>query len=491
MNKQIKTVNTALIIDDDFEFQSIFKEVLLQEGIEKSIICTDDRKVIDILHTHPVKIILLDITKTTLPGIELLTAIKLLHPEIPVIIVSYENNMEQAIECIKREAFDYILKPFDRKKLQSIVAKAVSHTASEFKSEIETLRSEVEFLSNIKQCTQLKNKENFSEIITNDPYMLSVFSYCEVISKTWNSVLITGSTGTGKELIARAIHRSSKRTGEFVACNIAGFDDQMLSDALFGHIKGAFTTAVSNRYGLVHKAEGGTLFLDEIGDLSLVSQVKLLRLLQENEYSPLGSDKVFKAKTQVVVATNCNIKELCSKKLFRNDLYYRLITHSINLPALKDRKDDIPLLLDYFLNTSSERFSIKKPSYHDGLVQLLQLYEFPGNIRELKSMVEDALVNHSSKMLSGKIFKKHIERNSKEMHLENAFTIAEILISQLEKLPGIKESADILINEAMKRTKGNQTLAAKMLGISHQALNRRLKNISSSNNPRKDAENHL
>ncbi len=481
MNTKNIYESTALIIDDDIELQSLYKNILSHENIKKTIQCTDDRKVVDLLDKHPIKLIILDITKTTLPGIEMLTAIKLLHPEIPVIIVTSVNKVEIAVECLKKEAFDYILKPFNREKMQSTVAGAVSYANTEVKSEIEILRSEIEFLRNMKQHPLLKNRKAFSDIITNNPNMFSVFSYCESISKTWNSVFITGKTGTGKELIARAIHKSSRRTGEFVACNIAGFDDQMLSDALFGHIKGAFTSAVSNRKGLVDKSEGGTLFLDEIGDLSLVSQVKLLRLLQENEYSPLGSDDVKKAKTQVIVATNCNIKDLCSKKLFRNDLYYRLITHSIDLPALKDRKEDIPLLLDYFLNASADKLNIKVPTYHSGLIQILQLYDFPGNIRELKSMVEDAVVNHTSKMLSGKIFQKHIEQNAQDLNFEKiSQTDAEYFISEIDPLPHIREFADILINEAMKRTNNNQTLAAKMLGISHQALNRRLKNIIDS-----------
>jgi DNA-binding NtrC family response regulator len=481
MNKTNKNKSTALIIDDDIELQSLYENILSRESIEQVIHCTEEHKVVDFIDKYPIKLIILDITKTTLPGIEMLTAIKLLHPEIPVIIATSENKVEIAVECLKREAFDYILKPFDTKKMQSTVAGAVSYADTEVKSEIEVLRSEIEFLRNIKQFPQLKNRKDFSDIITNNPYMFAVFSYCESISKTWNSVFITGKTGTGKELIARSIHKSSNRAGKFVACNIAGFDDQMLSDALFGHIKGAFTGAVSNRKGLVDKAEGGTLFLDEIGDLSLVSQVKLLRLLQENEYSPLGSDEVKKAKTQVIVATNCNIKDLCSKKLFRNDLYYRLITHSINLPALKDRKEDIPLLLDYFLNVSADKLNLKVPTYHSSLIQILQLYDFPGNIRELKSMVEDAVVNHTSKMLSGKIFRKHIEQNTQDINFEKiSQTDAEYFISEIDPLPHIKEFTDIIIHEAMKRTKNNQTLAAKMLGISHQALNRRLKNIIDS-----------
>ena len=481
MNKKNKNKSTALIIDDDVELRSLYENILSHERIEQVIHCTEEHKIVDFIDKYPIKLIILDITKTILPGIEMLTAIKLLHPEIPVIITTSENKVEIAVECLKREAFDYILKPFDTEKMQSTVAGAVSHAETEVKSEIEALRSEIEFLRNIKQLPQLKNRKDFSDIITNNPYMFSVFSYCESISKTWNSVFITGKTGTGKELIARAIHKSSNRTGEFVACNIAGFDDQMLSDALFGHIKGAFTGAVSNRKGLVDKAEGGTLFLDEIGDLSLVSQVKLLRLLQENEYSPLGSDEVKKAKTQVIVATNSNIKDLCSKKLFRNDLYYRLITHSINLPALKDRKEDIPLLLDYFLNVSADKLNLKVPTYHSGLIHILQLYDFPGNIRELKSMVEDAVVNHTSKMLSGKIFRKHIEQNTQDINFEKiSQTDAEYFISEIDPLPRIKEFTDIIIHEAMKRAKNNQTLAAKMLGISHQALNRRLKNIITS-----------
>ena len=474
LNKIIN--NAALIIDNEKLFIDLYKPILNAFGLKKIFTSTNDKKIMTILDKESVNIIIFDIAKSFLDGIDLLTAIKLLYPEVPIIIVTNELDIKVALNCVKKGAFDYIEKNTDEYKLRKVIKSALNYQYTS--DEVSRLRSDISYLMNIKHNIKLKDNTAFSELITNSDYMFSVFAYCEAIAKTKNTVFIKGDTGTGKELIARAIHKSSKRTGGFVACNIAGFDDQMLSDALFGHVKGAFTGAVSKRTGLVDKANGGTLFLDEIGDLNLSSQVKLLRLLQEREYTPLGSDEIKTSDIQIVVATNRDIKEMCSKKVFRKDLYFRLMTHCIELPGLKDRKNDIPLLFDYFLKNTAHRLNIKIPTYHQSLVHMLQLYDYPGNIRELKNMIEDALVNHTSKMLSGKIFQKHINRSKFNEGYEDRISLSiEGLISQLDELPGIKKFADMLVCEAMKRTGDNQTLAAKMLGISHQAFNRRLKNM--------------
>jgi transcriptional regulator with PAS, ATPase and Fis domain len=324
---------------------------------------------------------------------------------------------------------------------------------------------------------ELKNPEAFSKIISCNKRMLSVFHYCEAVAATRQPVLITGETGVGKELFAGVIHKLSKLSGNFLPVNISGFDDNMLSDTLFGHCKGAFTGAIDNRSGIIEKASGGTLFLDEIGDLSLTSQVKLLRLLQEGEYSPLGSDTVKISDARVVLATNRDLWKLQQDSNFRKDLYYRISTHHIQIPPLRDRKDDIKLLLDHFIIKASKEMNKVPPSYHPELITRLKSYHYPGNIRELEGMVYDALSNHKSKMLSMDIFINHIERNSREQYdmlPEKKESISE-LFSDLVELPTLKSSSDTLVDEAIKRSEGNQSIAAKILGISPQALSARLK----------------
>jgi transcriptional regulator with PAS, ATPase and Fis domain len=321
----------------------------------------------------------------------------------------------------------------------------------------------------------------FSKIITQNKNMLSIFRYCEAIAKSRQSVLVTGETGAGKELFAQALHQLSGCQGSFIPVNIAGFDDNLLSDTLFGHKKGAFTGAMENREGMIEKASGGTLFLDEIGDLNISSQVKLLRLLQEREYSPLGSDLPKRSDARVILATHQDLRELQKDSKFRKDLYYRISTHHIHIPPLRERKDDIKLLLDHFILQAASEMNKKLPVYHGELVNLLSTYYFPGNIRELQSMVFDAVSNHTSKMLSMNIFKSHIDLNSSNIQNITKITNSDseektIWTSSLDTLPTLKQACYSLVEESLKRANGNQSIAARMLGISPQAFSARLKN---------------
>jgi DNA-binding NtrC family response regulator len=311
---------------------------------------------------------------------------------------------------------------------------------------------------------KLEHPEAFSEIITNSPAMKSIFQYIEAISLSPQPALITGETGVGKELVARAIHRLSCRTGAFVPVNIAGLDDNVFADTLFGHRKGAFTGADQTRSGLVEQASGGTLFLDEIGDLSLASQVKLLRLSQDGEFFPLGSDVAKRSDARVLVATNQDLEVLQSSGRFRKDLYYRLCAHHIHLPPLRERREDLPLLIDHFLETASQTLGKKKPTPP----------------RELQSMILDAVSSHKSGKLSMQVFKSYIRQKHPTFPIDSKQLPSgqTSLLSFSEQLPTFKQAEQSLLSEAMERAKGNQAIAAQMLGITRQALNKRLKGIS-------------
>ena len=301
----------------------------------------------------------------------------------------------------------------------------------------------------------------------------------EAISVTSEPILITGETGVGKELIAKALHKLSNREGHFVTTNIAGLDDQMFSDTLFGHKKGAFTNAVEDRPGQIERAAGGSIFLDEIGDLGIQSQIKLLRLLQEKEFYPLGSDAPRFTDSLIILATNKNLAELVNEGKFRKDLYYRLNVHRITPIPLRERIDDIPLLTDFFIEQAAKDFGKEKPAYPPQLATLLSTYHFPGNIRELKSMIYDAVGTHESKVMSLKTFKKHIDPDHNiDVEYLNRQNNQKVTFG--DKLPTLKEVQSELVSEALKRTNNNQSIAADMLGVTRQALNRRLQNNKDS-----------
>ena len=293
---------------------------------------------------------------------------------------------------------------------------------------------------------------------------------------TSEPVLITGETGVGKELIAKAIHERSGLKGRLVPVNTAGLDDTMFSDTLFGHRKGAYTGADKTRPGLIVRAEGGTLFLDEVGDLTPSSQVKLLRLLQEGEYMPLGQDEIKHTNVRIITVTNQDLWHLQKSGRFRKDLNFRLRTHHINVPPLRDRPGDLPLLVDFFLDKAASALNKKKPTVPKELVPLLQTYSFPGNIRELQAMLFDAVSRHTNRVLSLSSFKRHIFERHRDMGPTEHMAQQEPAYLRFPKdLPTIKEATRLLVAEAMKRGGGNQSLAAKMLGITQQALSKRLK----------------
>ncbi len=304
--------------------------------------------------------------------------------------------------------------------------------------------------------------------------MRAVFQYVEAVAATGEPVLIVGETGTGKELIARALHTVSGRPGAFVPVNIAGLDENILADTLFGHRKGAFTGAEHHRPGLVEQAAGGTLFLDEIGDLPSGSQLKLLRLIQEREYLPLGTDLTRRADCRMVFATHHDLEDEVESGRFRRDLLFRLQTHQVRLPPLRERLDDLALLLDHFLAQAAGLLQRKKPSYPRELLLLLGTYDYPGNLRELRNMVVDAVSRHPGGILGLEPFKDYIRARRGSQPEQVARGNAITPFAELKTLPTLKEAGRALVEEALQRVNGNQRLAAEMLGITRQALNWRL-----------------
>jgi len=454
-----------LMVDDEINLLNSFDLTLAESGIDNTILCNDSREVLNILKEKKVSLILLDLSMPHIRGEELLEKITPDFPEIPVIVVTGDTEIETAVHCMKLGAFDYITKPVEPNRLINQIKRAL---------ELSELKKQNSLLTDRLFSDNLENPNAFSEIITQNKKMKSMFQYMEAIAGTREPIRITGETGVGKELIAKSLHKLSKRTGRFVTTNIAGLDDQMFSDALFGHKKGAFTNANQDRKGYIEMATGGTIFLDEIGDLNAQSQVKLLRLLQEKEYYPLGSDDPRFTDALIIVATNRDLHQMVQDGEFRKDLYYRLNVHKVKPLSLVDRLDDLPLLVDYFLDLAAKDLDKPKPTPPPELITLLSTYCFPGNVRELQSMIYDAVSTHKFKIMSLSIFKKHISEHKATEHKDNYSDLKSNEIKFGNQLPTLKEIQNDLVNEAMKRSNNNQSIAADLLGVTRQALNKRI-----------------
>ncbi|GAB4299751.1 MAG: sigma-54 dependent transcriptional regulator [Desulfuromonadia bacterium] len=452
-----------LLVDDEPELLKASTLILKSRGFDGVISCDDSRRVMGILASNEISVVILDLYMPHLPGIDLLSMIIHEYPELPVIVMTAVDDAETAVLCIRKGAFDYLVKPVDGGRLVSTVMRALEHYS---------LSREIDSLRNVLFGGGIRNPEAFAGIVTGSPRMETLFRYMEMISGSCHPVLITGETGTGKELAARAIHLLSGRKGEFVPLNVAGVDDLVFSDTLFGHRKGAFTGADQPRDGLISRAEDGTLFLDEIGDLSEQSQIKLLRLIQEREYYPVGSDISKRTNARIVMATNHDLHALIRERKFRKDLYYRISSHRIEIPPLRERIEDIPLLLDHFLAMSANQLGKKKPTYPRELITLLSTYEFPGNVRELQSLVQDAVARHTGGILSLQSFSETlgVAMSNRQPAAVEGGKVEGIF----GHFPTIAEMEDFLVKEALARTSGNQGLAATLLGISRQTLNKKV-----------------
>ena len=457
-----------LIVDDELEIIRVFDSVLQSGGINNIIPCQDSREVSKILGKQEIEVILLDLMMPHVGGEEILQRVVQDYPEIPVIMITGVYEVGSAVQCMKFGAFDYLLKPIDAGQLLISVRRAI---------EMRELRLENSLLTHRFLSDSLERPEVFRPIITQNNKMRSIFQYCEAIARGQHPVLITGETGTGKELIAKALHDLSGRQGKYLAVNVAGLDDTVFSDTLFGHTRGAFTGADAVRQGIIESAKDGTLMLDEIGDLSDVSQVKLLRLLEQREYFPVGADIARQASVRILVTTHRNLEELQRSGKFRGDLYYRLCNHHVNIPPLRERKEDIPLLLEHFLIVAANEFGKKKPIYPQELPALLQSYHFPGNVRELKTMILDAVSTHRGRQLSTEAFRSLMKGKGKSQRSSAIGNLPadSTWASGLTCLPKLKEATQILVEEALRRANNNQKTAALMLGISPQALSKRLK----------------
>jgi DNA-binding NtrC family response regulator len=376
-----------------------------------------------------------------------------------VTVVTADERPATIVECMKRGAFDYVSKPISASRLTTIMGHVRSIV--ELKREVRLLGGEAEGAS---------RNPAFSRIVTRSPLMFGLFRTVERIARSPLAVLVAGESGVGKELVSRAIHDLSRREGAFIPVNMAGLDDTLFADTLFGHVKGAYTGAEGKRRGLVREADGGTLFLDEIGDIGAEAQVKLLRFLQDGEFYPLGADKSEKSSARLVMATNADLYAKVQEGKFRADLYYRLVIHYIAVPPLRERREDIPLLVEKFAADAAEAFGRPVPRRIDGFLAAIEGWTFPGNVRELFALVHRAMSLAEGGTLPAGYALEYI-RSQKTTTLERPFRGEN---AEDGSFPTLEEVMDRHIHRALLRSGGNQSLAAQLLGISQSTVSRKI-----------------
>ena len=437
-----------LVIDDDTSLRRVLEYNLQEEGYEVQAASSGEEGLY-LFRQSPPDLVITDMKMPGMDGLMVLKSIKEISPEALVIIITAFGTVDVAVEAMKTGAYDYITKPFNRDELKLTVKKALQYSG--LAEENRRLKSE------------LSDKADFRTIVGSSSKMEKVFDVIRKVADTEAAVLITGESGTGKELVARSIHaNSSRRDAPFVAINCAAIPRDLLESELFGHMKGSFTGAVKDKIGKFQLAEGGTLFLDEVGELTIELQPKLLRALQEKEVEPVGGMKAQKLDVRVVSATNLNIDKAIADGTFREDLYYRLSVIPIHLPPLRERRDDIPILIRYFCS----KHGSDKVSFDKDALETLVMYPWPGNVRELENTIERLLIMRNSDVIS--------TEDLAEKFRENATTHGNAIIKLPEEGYPLEQLEREVVVMALEKNHWNQTAAARFLRIPRHTLIYRL-----------------
>jgi len=443
-----------LIIDDEESMRHMLSLILKKEGYQVYA-AAGGREALDLLSSHSFDFILSDIIMPEMDGLELLQALKDRKVEATIIMMSAYGTINTAVEAMKRGAYDYISKPFRPDEVLMALRKA---------EERESLRQE-----NIRLRQEVLREYSFGNIIGKSPRMLQIFALIKKVSDYKTSVLLVGESGTGKEMVARCLHYNSARSkGAFIAVNCGAIPETLLESELFGHEKGAFTDAKKEKRGSFEMAHEGTLFLDEVGELSPSAQVKLLRALQEGEIKRLGSERSISVDVRIIAATVKDLSKEVAAGKFREDLFYRLNVLQINLPPLRERKEDIPLLIEHFIQKYNARHKLSIEGISEEALASLLDYSWPGNVRELENIIERAMILSQGRRIMAENLPAEIK--SPEQNRIKKLMEEEISIKKATRL--LEEE---LIRKALQKTGGNRTQAAKILEISHPALLSKIK----------------
>jgi len=437
----------VLVVDDDEITCNLLEEVLSKEGyaVHKAL---DGREAIDRGEKHTYDVVLSDIKMIDVDGMEVLRAYRQRSPETIIIMMTAFGSIETAIRAIKEGAYDYVSKPFKLDEIKLTLQRALEQ------------RRLVE--ENIHYRQELITKYKLENIVGRSPQMLQVYKTIARVAESRSTVLVTGESGTGKELIARAIHFNSPRAARpFVAVDCSSLAETLLESELFGHVRGAFTGAVTTKKGLFEEADRGTCFLDEIGDISLAMQAKLLRVLQEHEIKRVGGTETIKIDVRIVAATNQNLEALVTEKKFREDLFYRLNVVSIHLPSLRERPEDVPLLADHFLRKYASQNNKPVCRISPEAMDLLFRHRWPGNVRELENVIERAATLSGTSLILAEDLPRRLQMEPAQMSLSSL--PSRMPLSELEKL---------YIQKVLEETGGNKKKAADILGIDRRTLYR-------------------
>lgn len=443
-----------LIVDDDNAHLSMLKTVLSGWGFQ-TVEADDGSEAIEKVRDTPFDCILMDVRMANVGGIEALQEIKSINPSIPIIIMTAYSSVDTAVEAMKLGAYDYLTKPLNFDELQLTIERSLAH--QELSKENQSLKQ------------LLTSSDTLSSIIGSSTPMKELKEMIQAIAPSEATVLIFGESGTGKELIAKAIHGCSSRSSKtLVSVNCAALTDTLLESELFGHEKGAFTGADRRRDGRFMQANQGTIFLDEVGEVPLPMQAKLLRAIQEREIQRVGSDAVLHADVRIIAATNKNLLEGVKEGRFREDLYYRLNVVTLEVPSLKERTDDIPLLAKYFLQRHAEKNRKNIIDFNPGAMDCLTRHDWPGNVRELENAIERAVVLCTGHYVSERELPPTVTKSTaqSETHDTTAAKMAGLPLEEIEREA---------IIQTLEKTGGNKTEAAKLLNITRTTLNNKIK----------------
>jgi two-component system response regulator AtoC len=449
-----------LIIDDEASIRSILSTLLKKNGYHVQV-ADSGQSGLDVYAQFKPAVILLDLKMPGMDGMEVMEALdKRLNADCKTIIMTAHGEVRSAVEAMKKGAFDYLQKPFDNDELLAIISRA---------EEMVTLRRRVKELED-----QLEETYSFENIIGISDKMKSTFALMQRFAGTDGTVLVYGESGTGKELIVRAIHQASDRkSGPFVVVNCGAIPSNLIESEFFGHEAGSFTDAKELRIGKFESADEGTLFLDEIGELTLKAQVKLLRVIEEGTFSRVGGNESIAVNVRVMAATNRDLAKMVEEGKFREDLYWRLNVLSLNICPLRQRKEDIPLLVEYFLERYSIPLGIEQPNISEKAIELLMAYEWPGNVRELQNCIYSAITIAGSPTIEPADLPRRIYSDSELSDVTGLLT-GQISLAETAAQATAKAERQAISN-ALSETGGNREKAAELLGIGRKTLYRKLR----------------
>lgn len=447
-------MQTILVVDDELSMREFLKILLEKEGY-RMLTAADGREALDLAEQNSVDLVVSDIRMPGMSGLELLATLKEKDPELPVIMITAFASPDDAVTAMKNGAFDYITKPFNVDEIKSVIYSATAQSAEK---------------------SSRNSPDDFPEIIGQGPEMVKIFDLIKRIAPTPANILIYGESGTGKELVAKAIHRHSRvADNPFVPITCSAIPESLLESELFGHVKGSFTGAIADKAGLFQQADSGTAFLDEIGELTPIIQTKLLRVLQEREFMPVGSPKTQQVNVRIIAATNRNLEDEIIAGNFREDLYYRLAVVPIRVPPLRERKEDVPLLVEHFLEKYSKIMGKEVQTISSYGLEVLMEYDFPGNVRELENIIERGVALESSNIIlpESLILSLHKKNNSSVPKNEKAlFTAAHSEQELFER--GMEDVLiDVekeMIKYALEKSGNSKMGAAELLKISFRSL---------------------